>query len=439
MLSTSFAISRDAMLAVAGVHAPAWSTALAGLGWAPLAGFGRSLGAAITGLDSASGTFDDFIEAAVALSLARRLRPEERSTAAWAVHPLLGEFLRGDAARDDVDEQIGAWVRERAGDRPPDRGARWDELAAETAPIGEWLGTAPAEVVGRTVPSACMFALSRGPIAPWLAAARRARGSEATSDLLWVICRLAFRAGELDTVLDAATEMDHLAQQTGNEYHRALARGRIANVLAARGDLDEALRIRREEELPVYTRLGEDRERANTLGKVADLLATRGELDEALRIHREEALPVYERRGHTWRRVYTLGRIADLLADRGEDEEALRIRREEVLPAYEQLGDVRSRAYTLGKIADALARRGELDAALLIWRDEELPVYERIGELRERVVVLGKIANVLADRGERARALEMWREALGVFEKLREPRMIELAQTKISQLRDRGQ
>jgi hypothetical protein len=93
-----------------------------------------------------------------------------------------------------------------------------------------------------------------------------------------------------------------------------------------------------------------------------------------------------------WRRVYTLGRIADLLADRGELDEALRIRREEVLPAYEQLGDVRSRAHTLGRIADALV-----------------------------------------GRGERARGLKMWREALGVFERLGEPRMIETARRRITQ------
>ena len=64
-----------------------------------------------------------------------------------------------------------------------------------------------------------------------------------------------------------------------------------------RGELDEALRIRREEELPVYERLGDVRSRAVTLGQIADMLQARGELDEALRIRREEELPVYERLG----------------------------------------------------------------------------------------------------------------------------------------------
>jgi phosphopentomutase len=52
--------------------------------------------------------------------------------------------------------------------------------------------------------------------------------------------------------------------------------------------LDEALRIRQEEELPVYERLGDVRARAVTLGKIADVYQARGQLDEALRIRREE-------------------------------------------------------------------------------------------------------------------------------------------------------
>jgi hypothetical protein len=53
----------------------------------------------------------------------------------------------------------------------------------------------------------------------------------------------------------------------------------------------------REEELPVYQKLGAIRERAVTMGKIADILAARGQLDEALRIRREEELPVYQKLG----------------------------------------------------------------------------------------------------------------------------------------------
>src|SRR6202030_633912 len=74
----------------------------------------------------------------------------------------------------------------------------------------------------------------------------------------------------------------------GDHRMAAIASGQIADILQARGDLDEALRIRREEQLPVYDRLGEVRSVAVTQGKIADILQARGDLDEALRIRRGE-------------------------------------------------------------------------------------------------------------------------------------------------------
>ena len=155
---------------------------------------------------------------------------------------------------------------------------------------------------------------------------------------------------------------------------RAVTMGKIADILERRGETDEALRIRREEQLPVFERLGDIRARAVTMGKIADILGQRGETDEALRIRREEQLPVYERLGDIRERAVTMGKIADILGRRGETDEALRIRREEQLPVFERLGDIRSRAVTMGQIADILGRRGETDEALRIRREEELPV-----------------------------------------------------------------
>jgi tetratricopeptide (TPR) repeat protein len=58
-------------------------------------------------------------------------------------------------------------------------------------------------------------------------------------------------------------------RETQDERSRAVIMGRIADGLEARGELEEALRIRREEELPVYERLGDVRSRAVTLFKIA--------------------------------------------------------------------------------------------------------------------------------------------------------------------------
>ncbi|HZH78590.1 MAG TPA: hypothetical protein VEY88_21355, partial [Archangium sp.] len=80
---------------------------------------------------------------------------------------------------------------------------------------------------------------------------------------------------------------------------------------------DEALRIR-QEELPVYERLGDVRTRAVAMGKVADTLQARGELDEALRILREEQLPVYERLRDVRGLLVCRANLAQLYLRRGQ-------------------------------------------------------------------------------------------------------------------------
>ena len=100
-------------------------------------------------------------------------------------------------------------------------------------------------------------------------------------------------AASLGRVAEAESAYRAAVAAATDERSRAVTMGRIADILQARGALDEALRIRREEELPVYERLGDVRSRAVTMGKIADILQARGALDEALRIRREEELPVY--------------------------------------------------------------------------------------------------------------------------------------------------
>ena len=88
-------------------------------------------------------------------------------------------------------------------------------------------------------------------------------------------------------------------EQLGEVRSIAITKGKIADILQARGQLDEALRIRYQDQLPMYEQLGEVREIAITKGQIADILQARGQLDEALRIRYQDQLPVYEQLGDT--------------------------------------------------------------------------------------------------------------------------------------------
>ncbi|MGI5238760.1 tetratricopeptide repeat protein [Dactylosporangium sp. CA-139066] len=94
--------------------------------------------------------------------------------------------------------------------------------------------------------------------------------------------------------------------------------------------------LRQAEQL--FSTHGSDGEAAVTWGSIADIGYQRGDYDEALRIRREVELPVYERLGDTRATALTWGRIADIAYDRGDDDEAATLRQQS-LDAYQRLGD----------------------------------------------------------------------------------------------------
>lgn len=124
--------------------------------------------------------------------------------------------------------------------------------------------------------------------------------------------------------------------------------------LTSLSSLDETVNFLRQ----ISTDSISDSQRLAVLDEIAEILSHDGKLDDALCIRREEQLPICTHLGDVREWAVTMGKIADILCQRGELDEALRVRREEELPVYERLGDVRSRSITLQKIASALLENG---------------------------------------------------------------------------------
>ncbi len=226
------------------------------------------------------------------------------------------------------------------------------------------------------------------------------------------------RRGQLDEAQPLFEEAAELAEQADRPEDVAVVRGRVADILEARGELDAAWRIYTHELLPVFERLGKVRSKAITMGRIADILEARGALDAALRIRTDELLPAFERLGDVRSKAATMGKIADIHVARGALDEALRIQQDEVLPAVKRLGDVGAKAVTMGKIANIHVARGALDEAWRIYTDEELPVYKRLGDVRAKAVTMGKIANIHVARGELDKARALQEQRLAITEQL---------------------
>jgi tetratricopeptide (TPR) repeat protein len=237
----------------------------------------------------------------------------------------------------------------------------------------------------------------------------------------------------IERAVSTTPPVEHISDALRRE--RALSFGAYADILEARGQLDEALRIRTQEQMPVYEQLGEVREIAITKGQIADILQARGQLDEALRIRTQEQMPVYEQLGEVRSIAITKGQIADILQARGQLDEALRIRTQEQMPVYEQLGEVREIAITKGKIAAILQARGQLDEALRIRTQEQMPVYEQLGEVREIAITKGQIADILQARGQLDEALRIrTTDELPVYEQLGDTRALLVGRTNTALL-----
>ena len=429
ILRSSFDISWKAWCAGAGKSIE-WRQALVALAHGPAEGVGESLGAAITDLPQAQ--YGRCLVAASQLSLLEIEWAGDGDTRERRVrlHALIAEFLRTLLQPDaeTVILRMSDWFAPRLSEEDQRAiGPARQAVQRESAALGLWLVLA-LEPEALRLMGARDYARSIGPYAAWLACFERWQGGcsnpprRMTIGLM--VCDVAMGCGDVERAMQSANRVVQDAMASGQDRELALAKGLIADILQSRGDLEEALRIRREDELPVYERLGDVRSRAITHGLIADILQLRGDLEEALRIRREDELPVYERLGDMRSRAITQGQIADILQSCGDLEEALRIRREEQMPVYERLGDVRERAITQGKIADILQSRGELEEALRIWREEVLPVFERLGDVCSLLVGRTNLAITLLKRGlpqDRPEVLTLLQQALSEAERLRLP------------------
>lgn len=417
------------------------ASALAGLAQGPAAGVGDSLAYALCGLWAPAA--EALLVRARGFSLVERI--EGAHGVRWRMHPLIAAAL-SDGPNPLLPEGglvgLRAWFlarfpEELPGERAASQGANTQAIRDEEPALLHWLDRLPATEAGAVARVGNFYAYTCGPYAAWSKLCRRglaaAPSAEDRSWLLLTLCQSHQSLGQLDEALAVAETRCELERERGNHKGHAVSLGLIADIHQARGNLDEALRIRRDEALPIYEKLDEVRLRALTLGSIADIEQARGQLDEALRIRRSEELPVYERLGDWRERAVAMGKIADIYKARGDLDEALRIRQQEVLPVYQKVGDLRSCAVTMGKIADIFQTRGQLDEALRLRREEELPVYDKLGDVRERAVSMGKIADICKARGDLDEALRIRRqEALPVYEKLGARRDILVCEANIA-------
>ena len=211
--------------------------------------------------------------------------------------------------------------------------------ALELLRIAEMAGDAPETVVAAATAAAAWIWFGKGDACAGLDIVHRAlvhidhSAVPPTFTLLQIGIECAESIGN-DLIQDKFIErIMHLTNDADQAAQARFLRRRGDHLLR-KGKVTEAEKYYRTLS-NLFANIGDVRSQAATLGKIADVIFTRGDLDEALRIHREEALPVHESQGEVLSRAVTLGKIADILFARGDLDESLRIRLEEQLPIYD--------------------------------------------------------------------------------------------------------
>jgi tetratricopeptide (TPR) repeat protein len=137
---------------------------------------------------------------------------------------------------------------------------------------------------------------------------------------------------------------------------RAITMGKIADILQARGQTDEALRIYQEEQLPVYERLGDVRSHAVTMGKIAAGLIAAGGLEQGRiqEIHDAlaEAFGIARKLGEPDGIAWVGFQLAQILALAGHRGEALVVL-DEAEAAFTTLGNTEGLGH-IGKLREAI-------------------------------------------------------------------------------------
>ncbi len=262
--------------------------------------------------------------------------------------------------------------------------------------------------------------------------------TEYTFDELGALYRCGnyhFQQGEFDEVLEINLLLIPHLQALEKDREVAICQGQIADVYYRRGNYDEALSIRLNDEIPVYDRLGDVHSAAICQGKVTEIYFHQGDMDLALLTLENKVVPVFDDLGDILSKAISLGKIADIYESLGELGKAMNIRLFDELPVYKRLDNAREKAVCLGKIADLYEVQGELDKALNIRLNGEMPVYERLGEFRSKVVCANKIAEIYEKQGELDKALSIrLNDELPVYEQLRNAREKALCRAKIADI-----
>jgi tetratricopeptide (TPR) repeat protein len=219
-----------------------------------------------------------------------------------------------------------------------------------------------------------------------------------------------------EALLNRAVQQAEAGDEQGtNPLDQARVITERADHLITRGELDQAEQLLRHA-CQLFTAAGSELEAASAMGSIADIAYQRGDYDEALRIRREVQLPAYERLGDTREAALTWGRIADIAYRRGDYDGAAELQRKR-LEVNRQLGNLDGIAAAQWDLARIDLTRKDYEAALprLL---ESFPILGRLQRPDGIAMVGSTLGQLLIAAGQADQARQVLGDSLAAAAKL---------------------
>ncbi len=352
----------------------------------------------------------------------------QREAEAYSVHPVVGEYLLGRQAADEV-RGLHAWAAtyygrpfiEMARQAVARSGKRFTEEEIEGLARGD------PGVVGQTVHRTDDLAQARAAMAgalAWQGHLFAAGEHEAAGEIVTAVWQVLARWGERDRAKALLRGMI----DTFEGPNKAVAQGNLATLLAQEGKLHEALAIH-EAEQDVYRQFGANQPLAANLSDMSIIHQMRGDLDAAIGLQ-NESLSIRREIGDEEGLAVSLHQLS-ILYMLQEDYAAALARSEEAEALARKLKNdhfVAAMLHQQGLVLNRMARaeRSEDKAAAhrraAIERFQaSLAIKRRIGNEAGVGKTLGELGKLLRDAGQMRQAIAAFNEALEIARKLGDP------------------
>lgn len=138
---------------------------------------------------------------------------------------------------------------------------------------------------------------------------------------------------------------------------------RLAEMLHARGETDQAMQLLREEIQPRIDRAHPHELKSGLMGDIIETLVRLEQAEEAEQIARQHVLPHLEARGDRLTKVMVLTRLADGFRFCGDHSRALHLLLDEAMPLAERIADNEAKAEVLNRAVLSYLRLGQLQRA----------------------------------------------------------------------------